>query len=414
MKLLVSHPTLNANSKNLVIGLLNNKLLFKLFTSIAIFPGQILHKLGNNEKLKDLKRRRLDESWRPYTSTKSFYEFGRLITSKLNLECFVEHEKGLFCVDNVYAKHDKWVASSLQNAKKNGVTAVYAYEDGALDTFIKAKELGLVCIYDLPIAYWETGRKLMQEEAIRMPHWAITLGGGILDSQVKMDRKCKELELADIVIGPGSFVLNSLPEWSKNKTKILSPFGSPNFDCRVALSNKSYDKPLRVLFVGSMGQRKGLGDLFEAINELKGIGVELVVLGSLLAPMKFYNSQVIKFTHETGRSNEEVLKLMRTCDVFCLPSIVEGRALVMQEAMSQGLPIIITPNTGGEDLVVEGETGFLIPIRAPKAIAEKIKWFLENRDQVVIMGEKAAKHAQKYTWDNYSENIINKIKSILK
>ena len=103
---------------------------------------------------------------------------------------------------------------------------------------------------------------------------------------------------------------------------------------------------------------------------------------------------------------------MRSCDVFCLPSIVEGRALVVQEAMSQGLPIIITSNTGGEDLVIEGETGFLVPIRSPNMIAEKIKWFVENREQVIIMGEKAVKHSQKYTWDNYSDTIVEQLKLI--
>ena len=73
---------------------------------------------------------------------------------------------------------------------------------------------------------------------------------------------------------------------------------------------------------------------------------------------------------------------MRTCDIFCLPSIVEGRALVIQEAMSQGLPIIITANTGAEDLVVAEETGFLVPIRNAEAIAEKINWFITNRTKI--------------------------------
>src|SRR5690606_32851650 len=121
----------------------------------------------------------------------------------------------------------------------------------------------------------------------------------------------------------------------------------------------------RILFVGSMGQRKGLGDLFAAMRHFSPKEVELVVMGSLLAPMEFYKEQLPHFRYEGGRPNEQVLTLMRSCDVFCLPSIVVGRALVMQEAMSQGLPIIITPNTGGEDLVCEagqirrGETGKL-------------------------------------------------------
>jgi glycosyltransferase involved in cell wall biosynthesis len=102
---------------------------------------------------------------------------------------------------------------------------------------------------------------------------------------------------------------------------------------------------------------------------------------------------------------------MQTCDVFCLPSIVEGRALVMQEAMSQGLPLIITPNTGGEDLIKQdGSTGFLVPIRSPEIIAEKLHWMLDNRAATMEMGQKAKQYAAEYTWKKYGNGIINAIK----
>ena len=250
----------------------------------------------------------------------------------------------------------------------------------------------------------------MLEEAIRMPNWAITLGGGIKDSAKKLERKSEELKLADIVIGPGAFVLNSLPEWAKNKKLIQSPFGSPKFIApisNVQINDKEISKPLRILFVGSMGQRKGLGDLFEAMKIINNSNIELIVLGSLLAPLDFYKNEFPNFKYEAGRSHSEVLLLMQSCDIFCLPSIVEGRALVIQEAMSQGLPIIITPNTGGEDLVIENETGFLVPIRSPEAIAEKINWFFENKSQIAKMGEKAKNHAAKYTWEKYADTIYN-------
>ena len=116
-----------------------------------------------------------------------------------------------------------------------------------------------------------------------------------------------------------------------------------------------------------MGQRKGLGDLFNAVKMLNTTNIELVVLGSPLAPLDFYKNEFQHFRYKSIRPNAQVLELMQSCDIFCLPSIVEGRALVMQEAMSQGLPIIITENTGGSDLVLEGRTGFLVPIRSPQS-----------------------------------------------
>ena len=53
--------------------------------------------------------------------------------------------------------------------------------------------------------------------------------------------------------------------------------------------------------------------------------------------------------------------------------------MVQQEALSCGLPIIVTPNAGGEDLVEDGKTGHLVPIRSPEKIAEAIRAMIENK-----------------------------------
>jgi glycosyltransferase involved in cell wall biosynthesis len=417
MKVIISHPTGNANVRAVAESLAFAKLLNSFYTSIAAYPGNIWYKLGGYAPLSEFRRRSFHPVLQPYTRLYPYREIGRAVASKFGWQSMLAHETGIFSVDKIYRVHDRHVAAGLESAARNGATAVYAYEDGALETFIRAKELGMKSIYDLPIAYWETGRKLMMEEAERLPQWAVTLGGGIMDSLEKLERKRKELELADVVVGPGSFVMDSLPEWAKQKKQIVSPFGSPDTSNSIFdLSGEKADKnrPLRVLFAGSMGQRKGLGDLFAAMSLLKGVNIELVVLGSLMVPMEFYREHLPDFRYEPVRPHDEVLALMRSCDVFCLPSIVEGRALVMQEAMSQGLPIIITPNTGGEDLVVEGETGFLVPIRSPQALAEKISWFAEHRDAIPEMGEKARKHALQYTWENYGKTIVDGITQIIK
>ena len=73
---------------------------------------------------------------------------------------------------------------------------------------------------------------------------------------------------------------------------------------------------------------------------------------------------------------------MKEHDALVLPSIVEGRALVQQEALSCGLPIIVTPNTGGEDLVEEGVTGHLVSIRSPEKIAKAISSMMANNIKI--------------------------------
>src|SRR3989442_15995027 len=115
---------------------------------------------------------------------------------------------------------------------------------------------------------------------------------------------------------------------------------------------------------------------------VKPSDAELVVMGSLILPMQFYRNQCEHFIYEPPRPHPEVLRLMRTCDVLVLPSIVEGRALVQQEAMACGLPVIATKNAGGDDLIEEGRTGFLVPIRSPETIAEKINWLVADPSRI--------------------------------
>ncbi|GAA4316689.1 hypothetical protein GCM10023149_13850 [Mucilaginibacter gynuensis] len=413
MKIILTHPTGNRNVRAVLDGLLRNDFLAEFETTLAIDPASAWLKVLPKVMQKELLRRSYDVSKDKIWSHEGL-EIARMVLPKLKLKRYTNHENAFASTYSVYKDFDKAASKRLAKyAGQSKLNAVYAYEDGALEQFKRAKQLGLACIYDLPIAYWETGRKLMTEEADRLPQWAKTLGGGILDSEKKLERKTQEMELADVVVGPGSFVMDSVPAWAKTKKMIVSPFGSPSTTNTPVINHKKTDKPLRVLFAGSMGQRKGLGDLFAALNLVNSKNIELVVMGSMLETPEFYRSEFAGFTYEPGRSHAAVLELMRSCDVFCLPSIVEGRALVMQEAMSQGLPLIITANTGGADLIIEGETGFLVPIRSPQAIAEKLNWFLSNRDKVAAMGEQARLHAANYSWEKYGSTIINELKEFI-
>jgi hypothetical protein len=406
-RLLFSHPTGNANVRAALAGLMQAGILGEFHTAVASYPGNVWDLIGKSSLGRELGRRTFDEHLRSLTVQHPFRELGRMLASRLKLRQLGRHETGAFCIDAVYRAQDRIVARRLRNSAQ-AFTGVYTYEDGALETFKAAKDLNLRRIYDLPIAYWQTLRRLLAEEVERLPAWKVTLAGGVSDSEAKLARKTEELELAEVVVCASKFVADSLPETARKKKKIIfAPFGSPPASARK--SNAAANRKLRVLFAGSMSQRKGLGDLFAAMRLLNRRDVELVVMGAPQAPMEFYRREFAGFTYEASRPHAEVLKLMQSCDVFCLPSIVEGRALVMQEAMSQGLPLIITPNTGGDDLIDERITGFLVPIRRADKIAEKITWFADNRPAIPAMSQAAQARAAQLTWEAYGKTIASEI-----
>jgi hypothetical protein len=410
--ILFSHPTLNANAKALVNGLLKNKILYKLYTCIAFFQGQLLYKLGDNPKLKDLKRRRLDKSWQTFTLSNSVFELGRLVASKLRLDKLVQHEKGFFSVDQVYQKHDKWVAKNLAKSQSYGVTGIYAYEDGALNSFTKAKQLGISCIYDLPIGYWKSARLLMQKEFDINPNWSSTLTG-FNDSTDKLNKKDQELALADVIFVASSFTKKTLEEYSGKLPEIkVIPYGFPE-----VLNTRSYqpltNRKLKVLFVGGLSQRKGLSYLFESLEGLQD-QVELTVVGhKAVANCKALNLALEQHHWIPSLSHDQVLACMREHDVFVFPSLFEGFGLVITEAMSQGVPVITTDRTAGPDVIENGKDGWIVPAGSSEAIKEVFKNILETPEMVEKFGLAAQNKAKTRPWSVYGQEMADALSSLM-
>jgi glycosyltransferase involved in cell wall biosynthesis len=367
--------------------------------TLALLPGAIGRQAA---------RRRFDEIPRDRIRTRCWRESVRLAPATAGVDRWMGNG-GFASVDAVYRDLDCHVARSLARLPASErVTAVYAYEDGAERTFAAARAQGIGCAYELPIAYWRTTQRLLREEAERLPAWRATLRG-IDDPAEKLERKDRELALADVVIVPSRFVYDSLPtDVRGTKHCVVAQFGAPPTRSAPVETSQRGVK-LRVLFAGALTQRKGLADLFAAMRLIGRSDVELVVMGTPVAEPSFYRQQFDAFTYEAPRPHADVLALMRTCDVLALPAIVEGRALVQQEALASGLPLIVTRNAGADDLVHEGRTGFLVPIRSPEAVADRIAWCADHRAQLTDMRHEAMRVAQETRWSQYAERVCDAV-----
>lgn len=407
---LLTHPFGNANVRALLDALYREELLVRFVTTIA-WSKESYPKL--TPKIRSALRRNYALP-ADKIDIHPLRESMRLLAARFGLAKLVAHETGWASIDQVWQSLDREAARRLRRGKFPDVRAVYAYEDCAENIFFAARDLGLRRVYDLPIAYWETAQRLLREEAERYPDWEPTLGA-TRDSQEKLARKTRELELAELVICPSAFVFDSLPVQTRATRKCLvAPFGTPSSEPGEQRSTiNDGARPLRILFAGAMTQRKGLADLFAAIKMINSKEVELVVMGSLIRPLNWYRQRLRTFVYEQPRPHAGVLELMQSCDVFVLPSIVEGRALVQQEAMACRLPLIATKNAGADDLIADGQTGFLIPIRSPEAIAEKINWCVKNRSRLAGMGIAARTRASEFTWRAYGDAIATAIRGLI-
>lgn len=406
--ILFSHPTGNANVRYAALGLQQADLLAELWTCINSRPGSVLNRLLPQSMARQLNRRSFPAALQPYVHSYPWMEFSRLIAPRLKLGHLARHEKGPLSVDAVYQSLDRRV--SRQAKEKAGLTGVYAYEDGAAFTFREAKKRGLKCLYDQPIGYWRAARSLLIEEADREPTWATTLIGNE-DSEAKTARKDEELALADVVFVASSYTLKTLEQAPRVTAPIVViPYGAPPRPPQAPRRLKrEANGRIRAIFVGSLGQRKGLSYLFNACRSL-GSSVELTVIGTRpLQPCRALDDELKRVRWIPSCPHRQVLEEMANHDVFVFPSLFEGFGLVLLEAMAMGLPVVTTAHTAGPDLMDDGNEGFIVPIRSAAAIEERLDLLRREPERIEVMGARAAARAATFTWENYGSRLAARV-----
>jgi glycosyltransferase involved in cell wall biosynthesis len=103
-----------------------------------------------------------------------------------------------------------------------------------------------------------------------------------------------------------------------------------------------------------------------------------------------------------SRPHQEVVRYIGTCDFMVLPSIYEGFARVLIEAAAAGKPIITTSVSGADDGVVDGKTGYIVPVDDIDMLTEAFRRILANRHAAIKMGQKGRDHIQSVI-NNYAD-----------
>ena len=226
----------------------------------------------------------------------------------------------------------------------------------------------------------------------------------------------KEYEEADFIHVPSKFVKDSfIAEGVSNKKLIHIPYAvDSNFFKPIKIKE---NKCFTVLFVGGVSFRKGAHYLLEAANLLDNQNIQFNFVGKISLDFFKYikRIKVSKNVNFIGhKKRQELPYYYSSADVFCLPSLEEGLAAAQIEAMACGLPVICSTNTGGSDLIVDDIQGYVVPIRDPEAIKDKIINLFNNRDKCILMGNEARNKTKNfYSWDIFVEKLNNKIKNAI-
>lgn len=409
MTVVVSHPTGNANVRAVLRGLESSGALSEFWTTVGL-PAGVAQAAGLPESVRRrLAQRSFGEAPWSKTWIRPWREAIRLAARATGVRTLTRHETGWASVDGVYRDLDGAVARRLLT-EKTPSRAIYAYEDGALESFRAARTTGRLALYDLPIAHWRILRRLLEEEAERLPEWACTMEG-LRDSAEKHARKDEEISLADHIFVASSFTRVSLTDHFGKDLKIVTiPYGCPEPQV-TRPSSREPSAPLHLFYAGHLAQRKGIADLIAAV-ELLSIDWRLTLAGPRPreAPASLDRFLADPRCNWLGVvPHLTLLEKMAQAHLFVFPSIVEGFGMVITEALASGLPVITTPNTAGPDILTEGHDGYIVPIRDPVALAERITALSEDEDLRAAMAANALQTAARRTWREYEHGIARAV-----
>lgn len=249
----------------------------------------------------------------------------------------------------------------------------------------------------------------VQDALLREEHqtWGLPFDG--IDPRA-IDREEAEYAQADCITVPSGFVFDSFIGQGVPSHRLrLLPYGVnlSRFEPVHSPDPERFD----VLFVGAMTLRKGVPYLVQAWRQIDHPAKSLTFVGtpstdliSVLEAAGIWPSDVKVLGHVP---QVELKHLMSKSHVLVLPSIEEGLAMVMAQAMACGCPVIASENTGARDLFDDGQEGFIVPIRDAQALADRLQRLIDEPDLRDRMGRAALARVKRLGgWRDYGQRAL--------
>jgi len=293
-----------------------------------------------------------------------------------------------------------------RECRRPAVTAVHSFEDCSLWQFEAAKHLGRACIYDMPIGYYPAWESLQIELARKYVDW-LPAGGLASSRYVRPNQKHQEMELADLVLAPTSFVERTIHEFLPGKRVERAAYGV-DLDFWSPSEERAQNRPLTFLYAGQISLRKGMPLLLAAWEKaaLGDARLELVGIWQLAEARRGSLPKGVSVVPPCSR--EELRERYRGADVFVFPSYFEGFGLVLLEAMACGLPAIASDATAGPDVLSEA-MGRVIPRGELEPLVEALRWFAGHRERLPAMSVAARREAERRTWEDYRRSVTHAV-----
>ena len=287
-----------------------------------------------------------------------------------------------------------------------GASAVYTFNSAGLEVLNYAKAQGLKTIMEQTIAPVPIQNEILKNEEHKFPNWEPVRASNTSLAEFA-DREAEEWNTSDIIVCGSKFVADGISKCTGpvKRCKIV-PYG---FDSKWTFAPRfSTHNPVRVLIVGTVSLRKGAPYVMAAARLLEGLA-EFRMVGSVALNSEARIKLAQHVALEGPVSKADMAQHYEWADIFLLPSVCEGSATVCYEALSAGLPVITTLNSGS--IVRDQLDGYIISAGDEESIASRIEHLSKHPDVFALMSKSALHRSREFSVEEYGRRLAQALET---
>jgi glycosyltransferase involved in cell wall biosynthesis len=295
-------------------------------------------------------------------------------------------------------------AAVIDLIRREPVDVVWGYNSCSLEVFRWAKARGLTCVLDQSIGHPAAENAVLAAERAHHPDFFAPDDTGYDAAWIA--RNAEELDLADRVVVGSDAAAATLTANGVDDAKIqIVPYGADErlFPERPPVRTTPRDRPLNLLFAGAVGPRKGVQYLLPALARLPESVASLTLVGRLAMPRATFARYAGRVRHVPQAPRAQMPDHFAAADLFVFPSLFEGGAVVLAEALGSGLGILQThaAGTGAAD----GVSGRVLAAPDAEALAEVIAHAAADPDMVQAWQAAAWRQGRTRRWADFRAGI---------
>lgn len=285
--------------------------------------------------------------------------------------------------------------------EREPVDVLWGYNSSSLGVFRWAKRHGLKCVLDQTIGHPRALNSLIAGEQKRHPEFFYDMVPPYDEAWIATEDE--EIALADVVVVGSPFCYRTMVDNGCPPEKLrIIPYGFDEtiFPETPPIRRPLNGRPIEFLFLGAVTARKGIAYLLEAFSRISPEKASLTVVGNLAVPLETFARYSSRIRYIPQLPRTEVVQHLRSADVLIFPSLFEGSALVLQEAIGAGIGIIQSA-ASGVGVFADGSNGIMLEEVSVDTLVSAVQQVIQNHDIITQWGKASWRLRQEHGWSTY-------------